>query len=177
MQTKTLTQVVGGLVGALVLTVGLLSVTQLAGAAQDPNQAPPADGRMGGRGRGGPGGPGGPGGRGGRMGGPLGPGIDIRDLTDAQREQVRAIRERHADELRPLVERVQSTRQALADAVQSNGDLRGLSIDLGTAEGELAFANAQIQVEVLNVLTPEQRQQMQERRKEMEARRANRPSR
>ena len=105
--------------------------------------------------------------------GPMGPvGIDMRDLTDAQREQIRAINERHADEIRPLIERTQKAREAMADAVLANGDLRGLSVELGQAEGELAFANAQMQVEVLSVLTPEQRQKMQDRRKEMEARRA-----
>ena len=113
------------------------------------------------------------------MGGPMGPmgpvaplGVDMRDLTDAQREQIRAINERHADEIGPLMERTQKAREAMADAVLANGDLRGLSIELGQAEGELAFANAQIQVEVLSVLTPEQRQKMQDRRKEMAARRA-----
>lgn len=169
MQTETLTRIVGGLAGAVIVAVSLFAFTPSIGAAQDPNQAPPA-GRFGGRGRGGPGGPGGPGGR---MGGPMGPvGIDMRDLTDAQREQIRAINQRHADEIGPLVERTQKAREALADAVFANGDLRGFSIELGQAEGELAFANAQIQVEVLSVLTPEQRQKMQDRRKEMEARRA-----
>ena len=174
MQIETVSRTVGGLVGALIFTVGLFSFVPSVGAAQDPNQAPPADGRFGGRGWGGPGGPGG---RGGRIGGPLGPGIDVRNLSDAQREQIRAIRERHAEELKPLVDRVRTARQALAEAVQSNGDLRGPSIELGVAEGELALKNAQIQVDLLAVLTPEQRQQMEDRRKEMEARRANRPNR
>ena len=173
MQTQTLTRMIGGLVGAVVVAVGLLAFTPSIGAAQDPNQGPPA-GRLGGRGgRGGPGGPGAPGGRMGGPTGPMGPaGIDMRDLTDAQREQIKAIHDRHADEIRPLMERAQKAREAMADAVFANGDLRGLSIEVGQAEGELAFANAQVQAEVLIVLTPEQRQKMQDRRKEMAARRA-----
>lgn len=173
MQTKTLTRMIGGLAGAAVVVVGLLAFTPSIGAAQDPGQAPSA-GRMGGRG-----GPGGPGGPAGRMGGPMGPmgsagplNVDMRDLTDAQREQIRTINQRHAEEIGPLMERTQKAREALADAVFANSDLRGLSIELGQAEGELAFATAQIQTEVLNVLTPEQRQKIQERRKEMAARRA-----
>lgn len=168
MQTETLTRVVGGLTGAVVMAVSLFAFTPSVGAAQDPNQAPPAGG-FGGRGRGGPGGPGGPGGR---MGGPMGAGIDMRDLTDAQREQIRDINQRHADEIRPLMERTQKAREAMANGVFSNGDLRGLSIEVGQAEGELAFANAQVQLEMLSVLTPDQRQKLQERRKEMAARRA-----
>ena len=43
----------------------------------------------------------------------------MRDLTDAQREQVKAIRERHAERLRPLVERARTARQALDSALLS----------------------------------------------------------
>jgi Spy/CpxP family protein refolding chaperone len=100
-------------------------------------------------------------------------GIDPRDLTDAQREQVKAIRDRHADEMRPVMDHVQKARQALANAVLSGvGDIRGLALEVGAAEGEAAFQNAQIETEVLSVLTPEQKQKIQDRRKEMEARRA-----
>ena len=37
----------------------------------------------------------------------------MRDLTDAQRQQVKAIHERHADRIRPLAERTHAARQAL----------------------------------------------------------------
>jgi Spy/CpxP family protein refolding chaperone len=113
----------------------------------------------------------GPGGRGGPGG--LGLGIDPRDLTDAQREQIKAIRDRHAAEIRPSIDRAQKARQALDNAVLTGvGDIRGLALEVGGAEGELAFQQAQIETEVLGVLTPEQKQKMQERRKEMDARRA-----
>jgi Spy/CpxP family protein refolding chaperone len=107
------------------------------------------------------------------MGGPLGAGIDRRDLTEPQREQVKAILERHADEMKPIADRVEAARKALNDGIfAKSGDLRGLAMDLGAAEGELALAHAQIQTEVLAVLTPEQLQKVQERRTAMEARRA-----
>lgn len=164
MQSETLTRVVGGFVGAVVIAVGFLSFTPvLSSAAQDPS----------GQRRGGPGGPGGPGGRGGRFGGPMGFGVDPRDLSDAQREQIKAIRDRHAAELKPLIEQSQAARKALHDNVLAGGgNLRGLALDLGKAEGDLAFANAGVELEMLAVLTPEQRQKMQDRQKEMEARRA-----
>jgi Spy/CpxP family protein refolding chaperone len=106
------------------------------------------------------------------MGGGLG---DVmRDLTDAQREQVRAIRERHAERMRPLMERARTARQALDTAAESGntGNLQALSIEVGNAETELAFAQAQVQSEIFAVLTAEQKQRIAERRKEMEQRRA-----
>jgi periplasmic protein CpxP/Spy len=184
MQNETISRVVGGFLGAALVAVGITAFTPQIGAAQDPGQQPPPAGRMGG-GRG-PMGPGGPGmGRGGRGGGPMGlmgAGIDPRDLTDAQREQVKTIHDNHAAEIQPLAERVVKARETLASGVLSgSGDLQGLAIEVGNAEGALAYANAQIETEVLAVLTPEQRQKVQDRQKEMEARRAemqkNRPAR
>jgi Spy/CpxP family protein refolding chaperone len=68
---------------------------------------------------------------------------------------------------------VNSARQALATAVLSGvGDIQGLALEVGAAEGEMAFQSAQIEIEVLGVLTPEQKQKIQDRRKEMESRRA-----
>lgn len=166
MRTETYTRLVGGLVGAVVMTIGLLAFTPQTGAAQDAPQSPPA-GRRGGRGPGGPGG---------RMGAPFGGGFIggmMRDLTDAQREQVRAIHERHAEEIRPLAERLRKAHQALDDAIfTGTGDYRALAIEIGSAQTELALANAQVQSEVLSVLTAEQKQKIVERRKEMTQRRS-----
>src|SRR5438874_353722 len=130
MQTDTLTKVVGGFVGALVIAAGIVSFAPpLAGAPQDQSQSAPAEGRSGGPRRGGPGGRG----RfGGPMGGPMGFGVDPRDLTDAQREQVKAIHERHAAEMKPLIDQAQAARKALQDNVLAGGtNLRALAMDLG----------------------------------------------
>lgn len=164
MQTETYTRLVGGLMGAVIMTIGLMAFTPHVGSAQDSSQTPPAR-RWGGPGRG----------PGGRMGGPMGGalGAVMRDLTDAQREQVRAIHLRHAEEIRPLAERVRNARQALDEAVISgnSGNFRALALELGNAETELALANANVQTEVVALLTAEQKQKIAERRKEMEARR------
>ena len=97
----------------------------------------------------------------------------MRDLTDAQREQVKAVHEKHADRIRPIAERARTAREALDNAVLSGnaGNLQALSIEVGNAETELAFAQAQVQSEIYNVLTAEQKQKIAERRKQMEARR------
>ena len=92
--------------GAIVVALGLGATVPFVGWAQDQPQAP-RDSRSGAADAAfGPGRPGGPGGR---MGGPMGGAFAfrevMRDLTDAQREQVKAIQERHADRIRPLAER------------------------------------------------------------------------
>jgi Spy/CpxP family protein refolding chaperone len=169
MQNTTWTRALASLVGAAAIAVGVISYAPSAGAAQDQNQTPPAEGRFGGPRRGGPGGPGG---RGGRFGGPMAMGLDPRDLTDAQREQVKAIHDRHAASMKPIMDQVQAARKALDDNILAGGgNARALAIEVGKAEGDLAYANAQIQTEILAVLTPEQRQKMQQRRQEMESRR------
>ena len=173
MQITSLTRSIGGLIGAALFAVGLFALAPNTDAAQDQPQAQGDRARPGGRGFGGPGGPGG---RGGRMGGPMGGGFGavMRDLTDAQRDQVKAIRERHAERLQPLAERAHAAREALDTATLSGdtGNLQALSIEIGNAETELAFAQAQVQSEIFGVLTAEQKQEIVARRQEMETRRA-----
>ena len=149
-----------------IVVMGLAASVPYTNAAQDQRQT---SGDHVGRGRG----PGGPMGRGGRMGGPMGFGEVMRDLTDAQREQVKAIREKHAEEMRPLLERARTAREAIDNAVMSGNvaNLQALSIEVGNAETELTFAQARVQSEIFSVLTAEQKQTIAARRKEMEQRR------
>lgn len=158
--------------GAIVVALGLAATVPFVGSAQDQPQAQQT--RRGGADVGGPGRPGGPGGR---MGGPMGGAFAfrevMRDLTDAQREQVRAIQERHAERIRPLADRAHAAREAVNNAVLSGneGNLQALSIEVGSAETELTFAQAQVQSEIVKVLTAEQKQKIAERRTQMEERR------
>jgi Spy/CpxP family protein refolding chaperone len=155
--------------GAIVVALGLGATVPFIGWAQDQTHTQGQQAHRGGRGGFGPGG---------RMGGPMGDAFAfrevMRDLTDAQREQVRGIHERHAERVRPLAERARAAREALNNAVMSGneGNLQALSIEVGNAETELTFAQAQVQTEVFKVLTAEQKQKIAERRKQMEARRA-----
>lgn len=154
--------------GAIVVALGLGTTVPFVSWAQDQPQA--QEQMRHGRGFGGPGRPGGPGGR---LGGALG-GVIMRDLTDAQRDQVKAVHERHADRIRPLAERVHAAREAVQNAILSGnaGNLQALSIEVGNAETELTFAQAQVQSEIFNILTAEQKQRLAERRKQMEERRS-----
>jgi Spy/CpxP family protein refolding chaperone len=154
---------------ALVATLGLGATVPFVSWAQDQQQPQAQEGPRRGGGRGGPGGR-----MGGPMGGPLGFREVMRDLTDAQREQVKAIHERHAARIQPLAERSRTAREALHTAVLSGntGNLQALSIEVGNAETELTYAQAQVQSEVFNVLTAEQKQKIAERRKAMQARRS-----
>jgi Spy/CpxP family protein refolding chaperone len=173
MTATTVTRTIGGITGAVLLLAGSFVLVPNLKAEQDTTQTAPAGPRMG------RGGPGGPGGLGGRMGGPRGGGprgggplgMIGADLTEQQREQVRAIRERYAEQLRPAMERSRNARQAIAKAVTDGTDYRGFAAELGQAEGELALLHAQIQSEVHGVLTAEQKQKLDERRKAMETRR------
>ena len=167
METTTISRSVGLAIGAALFAIGLFAFAPITGAAQDSGQTQTQGDRRG---------PGGPGGRGGRFGGPGGGdfGMVARSLTDAQREQVRAIREKHAGTIQPLMERAQKAREAVHTAITEGktGALQSLAIEVGNAETELTFAQAQVETEIYALLTPQQKQQIAERRKEMESRRA-----
>jgi periplasmic protein CpxP/Spy len=169
MEKKSIIRIAAGLGGAVLVAFGLTATVPHMSAAQDQTQTQ-GDG-VGPRGHR----PGGPFGRGGRMGGPMGGGLGdiMRDLTDAQREQIRTIREKHAERMKPLFERARTARQALDTAAESGntGNLQALSIEVGNAETELAYVQAQVHSEIFAVLTAEQKQKIAERRKEMEQRR------
>jgi Spy/CpxP family protein refolding chaperone len=122
--------------------------------------------------------------RGPGSGGPgrgFGPGLfGLRaELSDAQREQVRAVMERHEDETRPLREQHRAAQLALEDAIVADSideaTIRQKSAELSSVATELAVVRARIHAEVMALLTPEQRQQVQERRTQARERRNSVP--
>ncbi|MGE0704689.1 MAG: Spy/CpxP family protein refolding chaperone [Vicinamibacterales bacterium] len=120
---------------------------------------------------GGPGGPGGPRGFMGRggPGGPLGGFMfGPLDLTDAQEEQVRTILETRRASNEPLMERAQTARAALHEAIATQpvdeGMIRARSADLASVEADLAVARAQVQAEIMGLLTDEQKAELAEMR-------------
>ena len=123
----------------------------------------------------------------GERGGRGGMGRIVRelDLTDEQRERMRALRNQGS---RDTFERVSNARRALNEAVESGADegtIRQLAFQYGEAEGDAAIERSRMHAQFLAILTPEQRQQyetlkaerkqrMEERRERMRERRENR---
>jgi Spy/CpxP family protein refolding chaperone len=139
---------IAGVLLAAVLLVGAVAEV----AAQD------------GRGRPGLARGGGPGGLG--LFGPGGAGIDGANLTEAQKDQVKAIVESHRDEMRGLLDRQAQARRALAASAESGRVDEAAANDVGTASAALALAEARMRAEVFQLLTPEQRAAIQKRAEE-----------
>jgi Spy/CpxP family protein refolding chaperone len=157
--------------GTGVITLAaILGVAGLSGTAQNTSgQDPAADRHAGPGGHGSPGGPGragaveleeergGPMGWGSRFGIPLG----RLGLTDAQREQVRAVMQSHGAELKALADRAFAAHEALHAAIAADpvdeGTIRARSGDVAAVQADEAVTRARIRAEVFQVLTPEQR--------------------
>jgi protein CpxP len=160
------------------LTVGL-GAAAVSLARDQQTQAQGAQGS----GQGRPDGPGfGRMGRGGRgfdfaQGRPLG-GLPLRELnlTEAQREQVRAIVEPQQAETRAIGERAMAARDALHAATMSasfdEGLVRARAAELAAVEADMAVARARVFADVFQILTPEQ----QAKAKELSGSRGRRPN-
>jgi protein CpxP len=138
-----------------------------------------------GRGQGGPGGPG-------RRGGPGGPGalgpmmLERLNLSQAQRDSVRAIMDSHREEQMGIGQKARAAHEALDAAIAADtldeGLVRTRAADLAFIDSDAAVLRARVYQEVLQVLTAEQRTtlkelqaKMKERQAEMERRRAEGP--
>jgi Spy/CpxP family protein refolding chaperone len=150
---------------------GLIALTAVAGGvfAQAQDQDPNARTREY-RGRG-PGGPDGPG----RFRGPGGPmgmlpmlGREV-NLTDAQRDQVKAIAESHKADWRALADRARAAHIALTAAVTTapidEALIRQKSSEVAAVDADMAVARARAYAEVFQILTPEQKETLNEARR------------
>ena len=144
----------------LALTVGLAGA-----AAAQPGPGGPGRGPFDGGGPGGPGGPGGSGGPGrmGPLGGLLGlhPELPLPalNLTDAQREQVRAILQGHREEGQALMQRGQTALETLrkvTDVTVDEGAAAQQGQALGAAIADAAVLRSRVRGEITAILTPEQ---------------------
>ena len=137
----------------------IASVAIVAGQQSGGDQKRPAFGQ--GR-TGGPGGPGGPGGRG--RGGPFG-GV-MQDLTDQQREQVKAIleAERQGEQGPPADMKLRQAleQELLADAPNAQ-KIEELKQQIVAATGESLNRHIAVQQKISQVLTAEQRAKARER--------------
>ena len=145
---------------ALTLGAGLIAVGASAGAylhAQDQNTNPrprPFSGRMGPGRIGGPGGPMG-------MLPMLGPWLS---LSDAQRDQIQGIADAHEDEWKTLFDRGRAAHMALNQAITADpvneAVIRQKSADASAIDADLAVARAHAYVEVVQILTTDQKTQL-----------------
>ena len=128
---------------------------------------------------------GGRGGRGAWMGGgPAGallPPLRRLDLSDEQREQVRAAIGEGREAARANFREMRAAREALAEAVASatvdEERIRNLAADLGRLTGDAAVRRAQVHAAVWRILTPEQQARAEEIEAEREERRSARRER
>jgi len=112
--------------------------------------------------------PGGPGGFGrGGFGGPMGmlPMLGrALNLTDAQRDQIKAIADSHKDEWKALADRERTARTALMTAVTADtideAAIRQKSSDVAAVEADAAVARAHAHAEVVQILTADQKAQL-----------------
>ena len=102
------------------------------------------------------------GGRGGRGFGSGGPGLALNELnlTDAQREQVREIRDRYQEQIQALSRRLDDLaakqRQAIETVPVNETLITSATQDMMQAQVEVAIQQARINADIWSVLTPEQ---------------------
>lgn len=92
------------------------------------------------------------------------------ELSEDQREQMRALREQgQRGTSRDIFERLRERRNALNEAVDNGADeatIRQLAYEWGEAEGDAAVERARMHAQMMEILTPEQREQYQALREE-----------
>jgi periplasmic protein CpxP/Spy len=166
------------------LAAGVLAVSGVALTPMFAQDGPPESGpplrRMG------PGGPGGRGfgpGPGGRFGmlGELGHGLRQLELTDAQREQLRAVMQSHQAEFTEIGDRIRTAHEALdavvsADSVDESA-IRARSADVAAIQADAAVLRAKVHQEVFSLLTAEQQAKAKELRTQAQTRMKERASR
>ena len=111
----------------------------------------------------------------------MGRGFRQLDLTDAQKAQMKQIREAQHQNLQPLREELRAKRQELRQASQ-NGTfdealVRQKLIEIAPLEAKLMAERFRAHQEMLSVLTPEQRSKLDQMREQFKSRRGERGSR
>jgi len=89
------------------------------------------------------------------------------ELTDAQKDQLKAIADSHKDDWKSLRDRARAAHQALNQAVMADSIdealIRQKSAEVAAVEADMAVARARARAEVFQILTAEQRAKAKER--------------
>jgi periplasmic protein CpxP/Spy len=96
------------------------------------------------------------------------------NLTDTQRDQIKAIADSHKDEWKALGDRARTAHEALNDAVIADtiddALIRQKSADVAAVDADMAVARAHAHAEVVQILTADQRAQIKQRQADMKTR-------
>jgi Spy/CpxP family protein refolding chaperone len=100
------------------------------------------------------------------------------NLTDAQKDQIKAIASSHTDEWKSLADRARTAHEALMTAEMidpiDDGVIRQKSAEVASVEADMAVARAHARAEVFQVLTTDQKAQIKQMREQMAGRRGQR---
>ena len=96
------------------------------------------------------------------------------NLTEAQRNQLKQIQEQQAKDAQAVRDRLRTARQQLREAMQADvpdeGAVRTAAEAVGATEVEQSVLQARLKGQRMQVLTPEQRQQLKDARARVAAR-------
>lgn len=94
------------------------------------------------------------------------------DLSDAQKEQVNTLVTANHAAVEPyrnqLRDSAKALREATANGQFNEAQIRAIAQTQAQANAELTVANAKLKAEIYNILTPEQRAKVEERRAPMD---------
>ena len=100
------------------------------------------------------------------------------DLTDAQKEQMKSIRETHGQAVRPLMEQIRAKRQEIRKASAGGSFNEALVAqklsEIAPLEAKLMGERSRLHQEMLSVLTAEQKAKMEQAREQRKAKWAER---
>ena len=104
----------------------------------------------------------------------MGRGFGKLDLTDAQKAQLKQIRESHRETISPLRQEIRAKRQEIRQASQGGAFDEALVkqklTEIASIEAKLMAEQNRIHQEMLTVLTPEQKTKLEQMREEFKTR-------
>ena len=103
------------------------------------------------------------------------------DLTDAQKAQMKEIRETSHQNLRPVMEQIRAKRQEIRQANQDGNVNEALITqkltEIAPLEAKLQAERARVHQQMLSVLTPDQKAKLDQQRAELKSKWAERRTR